>query len=220
MGRHHYGLAPVVVSLDASAMATRTREALLVALPAAEAEQALDDVLAERGFARADPTPPLPTEPTARSEARFFDVDLVEPAVSLIREWTGYSDVTAWGAALELAEGLPPAARMEMALPPALSVLGRALSRGVTVLGFAAREKPWHFVGVAFRGGRAADVITMVKDRIVIGAQGEPQRCPIPEAKTHLQSWLAPYGVDPAITELLLGERDLPSRWGVAYLHE
>jgi hypothetical protein len=201
-------------------MATRTREALLVALPVAEAEQALDDVLAERGFARARPTPPPPTEPTARSEARFFDVDLVQPTVSLIHEWAGYSDATTWGAALELAEGLPPAARMEMALPPALSVLARALSRRVTVLGFAAREKPRHFVGVAFRAGRAVDVITMVKDRIAIGAQGEPRTCTIVEARTHLQTWLGPHGVDPTTTELLLGDRDLPSRWSVVYLHE
>jgi hypothetical protein len=155
----------------------------------------------------------------ARSEARFFDVDLVQPTLSVIREWAGYSDATAWGAALELAEGLPPAARMEMALPPALSVLARALSRRVTVLGFAARESPWHFVGVAFRDARAADVITMVKDRIVVGPRGEPQHCTMPEAKAHVQSWLAPYNVDPSITELLLGERGLPATWRVAYLH-
>jgi hypothetical protein len=201
-------------------MATKTREALLVALPAGETERALDDVLAERGFARAEPTPPLPAAPTARSEARFFDVDLVQPALTMIREWAGYSDATAWGAALELAEGLPPAARMEMALPPALSVLARALSRRVTVLGFAARDKPRHFVGVAFRGGRAADVMTVVKDRIVIGVHGEPQRCTIPEAKTHLQTWLAPYGVEPATTDLLLGDRDLAATWRVVYLGE
>jgi hypothetical protein len=201
-------------------MATRTREALLVALPAGEAERALDDVLAERGFARAEPTPPLPAAPTPRSEARFFDVDLVQPSLSMIREWAGYSDATAWGAALELAEGLPPAARMEMALPPALSVLARALSRRVPVLGFAARDKPRHFVGVAFRGGRAADVITMAKDLVVIGAHGEPQRCTIPEAKTHLQTWLAPYGVEPATTDLLMGERDLAATWRVVYLGE
>jgi hypothetical protein len=200
-------------------MATRTREALLVALPAEETERALDDVLAERGFARAEPTPPLPAAPTPRSEARFFDVDLVQPALTMIREWAGYSDATAWGAALELAEGLPPAARMEMALPPALSVLARALSRRVTVLGFAAREKPVHFVGVAFRGGRAADVITMVKDRIVLGATGEPGSCTPAEARVHLQGWLGQYGVDPATTELLLGGRDLPATWRVAYLH-
>jgi hypothetical protein len=138
--------------------------------------------------------------------------------LALIREWDGYSDATAWGAALELAEGLPPAARMEMALPPALSVLARALSRRVTVVGFAAREKPWHFVGVAFRDGRAADVITMVKDRIAIGARGEPQRCTDREAKNHLQSWIAPYGVDATTADLLLGERDLPATWRVAYV--
>lgn len=199
-------------------MATRTREALLVALTAGETERALDDVLAERGFARAEPAPPLPTAPTARSEARFFDVDLVQPALTMIREWAGYSDATAWGAALELAEGLPPAARMEMALPPALSVLARALSRRVTVLGFAARDKPRHFVGVAFRGGRAADVITMVKDRIVLGATGEPRSCTPAEALVHLQGWLGQYGVDPATSELLDG-RDLPATWRVAYLH-
>lgn len=199
-------------------MATRTREALLVTLPVAEAERALDDVLAERGFARAAPTPPLPTEPTERSEARFFDVDLVQPALSVIREWSGYSDATPWSAALELAKGLPPAARMEMALPPALSVLARALSRRATVIGFAARERPWHFVGVAFRAGRAADVITLAKDRIVVGVHGEPQRCTIPEAEAHLQTWLAPY-VDRATTGLLLGDRDLPATWRVAYLH-
>ncbi|HJR67193.1 MAG TPA: hypothetical protein VJ802_12270 [Gemmatimonadaceae bacterium] len=201
-------------------MATRTREALLVALPAAEAEQTLDEVLAERGFERAEPAPALPTEPTERSEARFFAVDAVQPALSVIREWSGYSDVTPWGAALELAEGLPAAARMEMALPPALSVLARALSRRAAVIGFAAREKPAHFVGVAFRGGRAADVITMVKDRMVIGVTGEPRSCTPAEARVHLQGWLGQYGVDPATTELLLGERDLASRWSVAYLHE
>jgi hypothetical protein len=200
-------------------MATKTREALLVALPAAEAERALDGVLAERGFARSDLTPPPPIQPVARSDARFFDIDLLQPALSVIREWAGYSDATAWGAALELAEGLPAAARMEMALPPALSVLARALARRTTILGFAAREKPWYFVGVAFREARAADVITMVKDRIVIGARGDPQRCTISEAKAHLQTWLAPYGVEALTTELLLGERDLPSRWSVAYLH-
>lgn len=201
-------------------MATRTHEALLVALPAGETERALDEVLAERGLARAEPTPPLPAAPTARSEARFFDVDLVQPALSMIREWAGYSDATAWGAALELAEGLPPAARMEMALPPALSVLARALSRRLPVLGFAARDKPRHFVGVAFRGGRAADVITMAKDRIVIGPHGEPERCTVPESKTQLQAWLAPYGVEPATTDLLLGERDLAATWRVVYLGE
>lgn len=201
-------------------MATRTHEALLVALPAGETERALDEVLAERGFARAEPTPPLPAAPTARSEARFFDVDLVQPALSMIREWAGYSDATAWGAALELADGLPPAARMEMALPPALSVLARALSRRLPVLGFAARDKPRHFVGVAFRGGRAADVITMAKDRIVIGVHGEPERCTVPESKTQLQTWLAPYGVEPATTDLLLGERDLAATWRVVYLGE
>jgi hypothetical protein len=200
-------------------MATRTREALLVALPAVEAERALDDVLSERGFDRAEPAPALPTEPTARSEARFFDVDLVQPGLSMIREWSGYSDATTWGAALELAEGLPAAARMEMALPPALSVLARALSRRLTVVGFAAREKPVHFVGVAFRGGRAVDVITMVKDRIVVGATGEPRPCTIAEAKTRLQTWVGQYGVEPATTEVLLRERDLPATWRVAYLH-
>ena len=200
-------------------MATKTREALIVALPAAEAERALDTVLEERGFARTDLTPPPPSEPVARSESRFFDVDLVQPGLSLIREWAGYSDATAWGAALELAEGLPAAARMEMALPPALSVLARALSRRSTVVGFAAREKPWHFVGVAFREARAADVITMVKDRIVIGVTGEPRNCTAAEAWAHLQNWLGQYGVDRATTEVLQGERDLPATWRVAYLH-
>ena len=200
-------------------MATRTREALLVALPLAAAEQALDDVLSERGFERVTPAPALPVEPTPRSEARFFDVDLVQPALSIVREWNGYSDATPWRAALELAEGLPAAARMEMALPPALSVLARALSRRVTVIGFAAREKPVHFVGVAFRGGRAADVITMVKDRIVIGVTGEPRPCTPAEAREHLQSWLAPYGVSPETNGLLLGERDLPAKWRVAYVN-
>jgi len=200
-------------------MATKTREALIVALPAAEAERALDTVLEERGFARTDLTPPPPSEPVARSESRFFDVDLVQPSLSLIREWAGYSDATAWGAALELAEGLPPAARMEMALPPALSVLARALSRQSTVVGFAAREKPWHFVGVAFREARAADVITMVKDRIVVGPRGEPRSCSVAEARRHLQAWIAPYGVEPETIELLLGERALPGTWRVAYLN-
>lgn len=200
-------------------MATRTREALLVALPAAETERALDAVLAERGFARAHVTPPPRTQPIARSEARFFDVDLVQPALSMVREWAGYSDATAWGAALELAQGLPAAARTEMALPPALSVLARALSRRVTVLGFAAREKPWHLVGVAFNGGRATDVITAVKDRIAIGASGQPQRSAPQEARAHLHDWLTPYTVNPATIDLVLGERDLPATWRVAYLH-
>jgi hypothetical protein len=88
-------------------MAAKAREALLVSLPAAAAEQALDDVLAERGFERAELPPPRPTDSIARSDARFFDVDLVEPTLSIVREWTGYSDATAWGAALELAEDVP-----------------------------------------------------------------------------------------------------------------
>jgi hypothetical protein len=201
-------------------MATETREALLVALPAAEAKQALDEVLAERGFERADLPPPLQrTEPIARSDERFFDVGPMQPTLSLVREWGGYSDVTPWGAALELAEGLPAAARMEMALPPALSVLARALSRHVTVLGFASREKPWHLVGVAFRGGRAVDVITAVKDRVVVGLQGQPQPATRHEAKMHLTQWLAPFAVDPSTIELLLGERHLPATWRVAYVH-
>src|SRR5919106_790871 len=104
-------------------MPHKTRETLLVSLSAPEAEQALDGVLVERGFERAELRPPRPPDSIARSDARFFDVDLLQPSLSIIREWTGYSDATAWGAALELAEGLPPAARMEMALPPGLSVL-------------------------------------------------------------------------------------------------
>jgi hypothetical protein len=201
-------------------MATETREALLVALPPAEAEQALDGVLAERGFERADLASPLQrTEPIARSDERFFAIDTAQPTLSLVREWTGYSDVTPWGAALELAEGLPAAARMEMALPPALSVLARALSRRVAVLGFASREKPWHFVGVAFRGGRAVDVITAVKDRVVAGPHGQPQPATRQAANMHLTQWLAPFAVEPSTIELLLGEHHLPATWPVAYVH-
>ena len=201
-------------------MATETREALLVALPAAEAERALDEVLTERGFERADlPSPLERDEPIARSDERFFDVSPMPGTLSLVREWGGYSDVTPWGAALELAEGLPAAARMEMALPPALSVLARALSRRVTVLGFASREKPWHLVGVAFRGGRAVDVITAVKDRVVVGAQGQPQPATRQEAKLHLTQWLAPFAVEPAAIDVLLGASDLPATWRVAYVH-
>ena len=201
-------------------MATETREALLVALPAAEAEGALDEVLTERGFERADLASPLERdEPIARSDERFFDVSPIQGTLSLVREWGGYSDVTPWGAALELAEGLPAAARMEMALPPALSVLARALSRRVTVLGFASREKPWHLVGVAFRGGRAVDVITAVKDRVVVGAQGQPQPATRQEAKLHLTQWLTPFAVEPASIDVLLGASDLPANWRVAYGH-
>jgi hypothetical protein len=200
-------------------MATETREALLVALPAAEAERALDEVLAERGFERADAPPPPRTEPIARSEERFFDVDAVQPALSMIREWTGYSDATAWGAALELAEGLPAAARMEMALPPALSILARALSRRAPVLGFASRPKPWHLVGVAFRQGRAVDVITAVKDRVAMGPSGQPQPRSPGEANAYVHEWLAPHGANPETVELLLGTRDLPATWRVIYLH-
>ena len=200
-------------------MASATREALLLPLPAADAERALDAVLAERGFERSDRAPPPRKEPIARSEERFFDVDLVQPALSMVREWSAYSDATTWGAALELAEGLPAAARMEMALPPALSVLARALSRRTTALGFAARERPGHLVGVAFRHGRAADVITAVKDRIAIGPHGQPQKATSQELKSHLIQWLAPYDVTESTVELLLGERSLPARWLVAYLH-
>lgn len=201
-------------------MATETREGLLVALPAAEAERALDEVLGERGFERAEIRSPLQrTEPIARSDERFFAIDTAQPMLSLVREWAGYSDVTPWGAALELAEGLPAAARMEMALPPALSVLARALSRRVTVLGFASREKPWHLVGVAFRGGRAVDVITAVKDRIVSGLRGEPRSATPEVAKAQLHEWLGPYGVEAGTVELLLGARDLPATWRVAYVH-
>jgi hypothetical protein len=176
-------------------------------------------VLAERGFERAELPPPRPTDSIARSDARFFDVDLLQPTCSIVREWTGYSDATAWGAALELAEGLPPAARMEMALPPALSVLARALSRRAAVLGFAARAKPWHLVGVAFRDGRAVDVITAVKDRVVVGPHGQSRHSTSQEARTYLNQWLAPYSVSPMTIEIVLGERDLPSTWRLAYLH-
>lgn len=196
-----------------------TREALLVPLSTADTERALDDVLAERGFERSNRAPPPRTEPIARSDERFFDVDLVQPTLSMVREWSGYADATPWGAALELAEGLPAASRMEMALPPALSVLARALSRRTTVLGVAARERPAHLVGVAFRQGRAVDVITAVKDRIAIGAHGKPQTVTPKELKAHLIQWLAAYDVTEPTVELLLGERDLASAWRVAYLH-
>jgi hypothetical protein len=46
-------------------MATDAREALLVSLPAAETERALDDVLAERGFERAELPPPGRDLPSA-----------------------------------------------------------------------------------------------------------------------------------------------------------
>ena len=200
-------------------MATATREALLLALPAADAERALDAVLAERGFERADLLPPLRKEPVARSDERFFDVDLVQPTLSMVREWAGYSDATTWGAALELAQGLPAASRMEMALPPALSVLARALSRRATVLGVAARERPGHLVGVAFRQGRAVDVITAVKDRIAIGPHGQPQAATPQAIKAHLIEWLAPYDVTAPTVELLVGERSLASAWRLTYLH-
>jgi hypothetical protein len=200
-------------------MARGTREALLVALSVAEAEQALDDVLAERGFERTALSPPTAPATVARSEARFFDVDGVEPTLSIVREWQGYSDATPWGAALDLAEGLPAAARMEMALPPALSVLGRALSRRATVLGLASREKPWHLVGVAFRGGRAVDVFTAVKDRGVVSVTGQPQSTTPEEARARLRDWLAPYAVNAKSIELAVGERDLVSGWRFGYLH-
>ena len=196
-----------------------TREALLLPLPASDAERALDDVLAERGFERSNRAPPPRQEPIARSDERFFDVDLVQPTLSMVREWSGYADATPWGAALELAEGLPAASRMEMALPPALSVLARALSRRTTVLGVAARERPPHLVGVAFRQGRAVDVITAVKDRVAIGAHGKPQRATPEAIKAHLIEWLAPYDATPSTAELLLGERSLASAWRLAYLH-
>jgi hypothetical protein len=216
----HYGLALVSVSLDALIrMAHKTRETLLVSLSAPEAEQALDDVLIERGFERAGLRPPRPPDSIARSDARFFDVDLLPPSLSIIREWAGYSDATAWGAALELAEGLPPAARMEMALPPALSVLARAISRRATVLGFAVREKPSHFVSVVFRQGRAMDVFTAVKDRVVTGPHGQAFPSTAEEARTHLHRWLTSYGVSTNAIEVVLGERDLPSAWRLAYLH-
>jgi hypothetical protein len=200
-------------------MATGTREALLVALPTAETEQALDDVLAERGFGRADVPTPVAPATVARSDARFFDIDTLEPSLSVVREWQSYSDATPWGAALDLAEGLPAAARMEMALPPALSVLARALSRRATVVGFASREKPWHLVSVAFRGGRAVDVFTAVKDRVVVGAGGQPQRGTPEEAQLRLREWVAPYGVNPKAIEAAVGAPDLVSGWRFGYLH-
>jgi hypothetical protein len=201
-------------------MAHKTRESLLVSLSAPEAEQALDGVLVERGFERAKLRPPRPPDSTARSDARFFDVDLLQPSLSVIREWIGYSDATAWGAALELAEGLPPAARMEMALPPALSVLARAISRRATVLGFAVRERPSHLVSVVFRQGRAMDVFTAVKDRVVVGPQGQIRPSAPQEVRTYLEQWLTPYNVSPVAIETVLGERDLPSAWRLAYVHD
>jgi hypothetical protein len=200
-------------------MATETRERLLVALPGAEARQALDDVLAERGFERAEMTPPEAPAAVARSEARFFDVDALEHGWSIIREWPNYGDATPWGAALDLAEGLPAAARMEMALPPASSVLARALSRRATVVGFASREKPWHLVSVAFRGGRAVDVFTAVKDRVVVGVGGQPQRCTPEEARRQVREWVAAYGVNESAIAVAVGERDLVSEWRFGYLH-
>lgn len=200
-------------------MATGTREALLVALPTMETEQALDDVLAERGFERVELTPPIAPATVARSEARFLDVDALDAALSIVREWPSYSDATPWGAALDLAEGLPAAARMEMALPPALSVLARALSRRATVLGIASREKPWHLVAVSFRGGRAVDVFTAVKDRVAVGVAGQPQSSTPEEARGRLSDWLAPYGVNAQAIEIAAGERDLVSGWRFGYLH-
>lgn len=200
-------------------MATGTREALLVALPTTETEQALDDVLVERGFERIERAPPIAPATVARSEARFFDVDALGPALSIVREWPSYSDATPWGAALDLAEGLPAAARVEMALPPALSVLARALSRRATVLGVASREKPWHLVAVAFRAGRAVDVFTAVKNRVVVGVAGHPQTSTPEEARGRLADWLAPYGVNAKVVEIAAGERDLVSGWRFGYLH-
>jgi hypothetical protein len=200
-------------------MKTSAREALLISLSAAEVEQALDDVLAERGFERAELPPPRAGASIARSDARFFDVDLLQPTCSIVREWSGYSDATAWGAALELAEGLPAAARMEMALPPALSVLARALSRRATVLGFAVRDERRHLVGVTFRQGRAIDVITAVEDRVIIGANGRPQDISQHDLRAHLDRWVAPYGIGRVGVETLLGEPHLPSTWRLAYLH-
>jgi hypothetical protein len=199
-------------------MATQAREALFVLLSEAEAEEALDDVLSERGFERTARQPPRRRGSVARSEARFFAVDQLQPELTLVREWTGYKDVTTWGAALELAEGLPPAARMEMALPPALSVLARALSRRTTVLGFATRDEPWHLVGVAFRGGRAVDAITAIKDRVVIGPAGKPRESTPQRARMHLDQWLAPYSVDSVAMEIVFGDRDLPASWRIAYV--
>ena len=200
-------------------MPAKTREALLIALPADEAELALDDVLAERGFERVRRPPPRPTASIARSETRFFDVDLLEPTLSIVREWNNYRDATSWGAALGLSEGLPPAARMEMALPPALSVLARALSRRAQVLGFSAREDPWHFVGVAFRDGRAFDVITAVKDRVMLGPHAQPRASTPQQARTHLDRWLTPYHVSPVAIEMVFGNHDLASTWRLAYFH-
>ncbi|MGQ0715330.1 MAG: hypothetical protein ACT4PJ_16650 [Gemmatimonadaceae bacterium] len=200
-------------------MATGTREALLVSLPATESEHALDAVLAERGFERADLPPPSEFGSILRTETRFFDVDEIQPTLSVMREWMDYGDATAWGAALDLAEGLPPAARMEMALPPALAVLARGLSRRTPVLGFASRDKPWHLVGVAFRDGRAIDVITAVKDRVAIGPGAQSQPGTRNDMRSHLDRWLAPYAVNPLAIDILLGERDLPSAWRLGYLH-
>jgi hypothetical protein len=192
---------------------------VLLPLPAVQAEEALDSVLAERGFGRGELPAPESRQPVARSEQRFFAVEETQPGMSIVREWSGYSDATAWGAALELAEGLPAASRMEMALPPSLAVLARALSRRTTVVGIASREKPWHLVGVAFRDGRAVDVITVVKDRIVVGARGEPRNASRDDARAHVVQWLARYDVAQQTADLLLGERDLPARWSATYLH-
>ena len=200
-------------------MPSKTREALLFTLSTYEAELALDDVLSEGGFERVRRPPPRPKDSIARCETRFFDVDALEPTLSIVREWNNYRDATSWGAALGLSEGLPPAARMEMALPPALSVLARALSRRAQVLGFSAREDPWHFVGVAFRDGRAFDVITAVKDRVMLGPQAQPRASTPQQARTHLDRWLTPYHVSPVAIELVFGNHDLTSSWRLAYFH-
>jgi hypothetical protein len=62
-------------------------------------------------------------------------------------------------------------------------------------------------------------VITIVKDRMVVGAQGQPRSASRDETRAQLVEWLAHYDVATDTVALLLGERDLPVQWRVAYLH-
>lgn len=201
-------------------MSERVQEYLLLPEPRSAALTRLDKVLSERGFRRASFAPPSASKPIARAEARVFDVHDCGDTVTLIREWNAYRDNVSWKAALELAQGLPPAARMETALPPALSILARALSRDGVAVGLATRTAPRQIVAVAFRRGRAADILTMADARIAVGATASPTPVTDDDARTELERWLSSHVSANDVVSVLTGERDLPSAWDVAYLHE
>jgi hypothetical protein len=200
-------------------MSNVVRETLLVPQTLASATRALDNALSDRGFDKVELPQPAANEGIARAEKRFFEVSACGETVTAIREWMGYQDATPWSAAIELSEGLPAATRMELALPPGLSILARALSRSGVAVGAAARSSPVQIVVVVFRGGRASDVFTYADGRVMSDASSSPRPMSATEARSALADFLRSASIDATATDLIFPGDDLPSTWPHTYLH-